>query len=52
MNKIELLGRKRGKGTHSHWKQMKHEGFPKCLNFRWNEWGVAPLSKPKSVIRY
>ena len=52
MNKIEVLGRQRGKGTQSRRKQMKYEGFPQCLNFRWNEWGVASLGKPKSVIRY
>ena len=24
---------------------MKHEGFPQCLNFRWNEWGVVLLGR-------
>ncbi len=33
MNKIELLGRQRGKVTQSHRKQMKYEGFPQCLIF-------------------
>ena len=49
MNKIELLGRQRGKGTQSRWKQMKYEGFPQCLNFRWNEWGVVPLGRSKTM---
>ena len=49
MNKIELLGRQRGKGTQSRWKQMKYEGFPQCLNFRWNEWGVVPLERSKTM---
>ena len=33
MNKIELLGRQRGKVTQSRWKQMKHEGFPNVWIF-------------------
>ena len=45
MNKIEVLGRQRGKGTQSRRKQMKYEGFPQCLNFRWNEWRVVSLGR-------
>jgi len=30
---IELLGRQRGKGTQSRWKQMKYEGFPNVWFF-------------------
>ena len=45
MNKIELLGRKRGKGDALTLEADEARRLPQCLNFRWNEWGVAPLGR-------
>ncbi len=45
MNKIELLGRQRGKGDALTLEADEARRLPQCLNFRWNEWGVAPLGR-------
>ena len=45
MNKIELLGRQRGKGDAITLETDEARRLPQCLIFRWNEWGVAPLGR-------